>query len=263
MTNWFKFVKAFSEKNKISYKDAMISPKCKNEYVKTKIKGGYLPSNVKYVKTIIYGRDDYPPKVRNILKKYGNEVIVSYKLKRVPVSSFLTNALNIVSLGEFNKRYKESDYDQLFHLFLEMTTASGKRISVEKNEVINMDISPPTRPKEEVEDITSNIPDGLTINELMNNTKKRMGDTKFFNYSAKSSNCQDMIINILDANDIGDESNREFVKQDTDFLFENLPFLRKFSNTVTTLGARANVVIQGQGLKRSNKKKDLKKYKFI
>ena len=147
MTNWFKFVKAFSEKNKISYKDAMISPKCKNEYVKTKIKGGYLPSNVKYVKTIIYGRDDYPPKVRNILKKYGNEVIVSYKLKRVPVSSFLTNALNIVSLGEFNKRYKESDYDQLFHLFLEMTTASGKRISVEKNEVINMDISPPTRPK--------------------------------------------------------------------------------------------------------------------
>jgi hypothetical protein len=43
MTNWFKFVKAYSEKNKISYKDAMMLPKCKKEYEKSKnIKGGEL-----------------------------------------------------------------------------------------------------------------------------------------------------------------------------------------------------------------------------
>ena len=260
MTNWVDFVKDFSKKNNLSYKEAMSSAKCKNEYFKNKITGGYLPPNLKIAKALLLGRNDYPPKVRNILKKYGSEVIVSYKLKRTPVSKLLTTALSAVSLGEFGDRLKNSEYDELFHLFLELTTASGKKISVEKNEVINLEVSPPTRPKEEVEDITSNIPDGLTINDLMNNTNKRMGSS-FFNYSAKSNNCQHFIINILDANNIGDESDREFVKQDTDFLFENLPYLRKISNTVTTLGAKVNVITEGAGTKKLKKsiKKVLKK----
>lgn len=217
--------------------------------------GAGLPNNLKIAKAVILGRQDYPPKVRNILKKYGNEIIVSYKLKRTPVSKLLTTALSAVSMGEFGSRLKNSDYDELFHLFLEMTTQSGKRISVEKNEVINLEVSPPTRPKEEVENITSNIPSGLTINSLMNNTRKRMGDSKFFNYSAKSSNCQDMILNILMSNNIGDISDRNFVKQDTDFLFENLPYLRKISNTITTIGARANVLTDGAGFKSKRKSK--------
>jgi hypothetical protein len=122
MSNWIEHVKDFSKKNNVSYKDAMSSAKCKNEYTKAKITGGYLPGNVKIAKAVIMGRNDYPPKVRNIFKKYGNEIIVSYKLKRTPVSSLITTALNVVSFGEFNKRFKNSDYDELFHLFLEMTT---------------------------------------------------------------------------------------------------------------------------------------------
>ncbi len=31
MTKWIEFVKAFSEKNNLSYKDAMSSEKCKKE----------------------------------------------------------------------------------------------------------------------------------------------------------------------------------------------------------------------------------------
>ena len=257
MSNWIEHVKDFSKKNNVSYKDAMSSAKCKNEYTKAKIKGGYLPSNVKIAKAVIMGRNDYPPKVRNILKKYGNEIIVSYKLKRTPVSSLITSALNIVSLGEFNKRFKNSDYDELFHLFLEMTTQSGKRIMVEKNEIINMDVSPPTRPNEEVEDVINNIPEGLTINLLMNNTRKRMGESNFFNYNSKSNNCQNFILSILHANNIGDESDVLFVKQDTEFLFENLPILQKIANATTSLGAKVDVLKQGAG----SKKKVLKKIK--
>ena len=64
-----------------------------------------------------------------------------------------------------------------------------------------------------------------------------------------------MIINILDANNIGDSSDREFVKQDTAFLFENLPYLRKIANTVTTLGARVDVITEGAGFKSKRKSK--------
>lgn len=250
MSNWINHVKAFAKENKISYKEAMSSEKCKKEY--SKMKGGYLPNNLKLAKAILLGRDDYSPKVRNILKKYGNDIIVSYKLKRTPVSKLLTNALSAVSFGEFGKRYKESEYDELFHLFLELTTTQNI-ISVEKNEVINMIESPPTRPKEEVKDIL-NFPSGLTINQLLQNTKERMGES-FLKYSAKNNNCQDFIINILDANNIGDDSDREFVKQDTDFLFENLPFLRKFSNTMTTIGARVDIIKSGAGYKKRVSKK--------
>jgi len=201
----------------------------------------------KYGKAVIYGRMDYPPKVRKILKQYGEEIITSYKIKRTPVSSLLTSALSAVSLGSFGKRFGRSEYDELFHLFLEMTTQSGKKLSVEKNEVINMEVSPPSRPKEEVKDITSNIPSGLTINELMNKTEERMGKTEFYGYSARDNNCQDFIVSVLKANGIGDETDQKFVKQDTKSLFENLTFLRKFSNTLTTIGARANVITTGAG----------------
>jgi hypothetical protein len=128
-----------------------------------------------------------------------------------------------------------------------MTTQSGKKLSVEKNEVINMEVSPPARPKEEVKDITSNIPEGLTIDELMNKTETRMGKKDFYGYSARDNNCQDFIVSVLKANNIGDETDQKFVKQDTKSLFENLTFLRKFSNTLTTIGARANVATTGAG----------------
>jgi hypothetical protein len=117
MSIWTDFVKAYSKKNNLSYKEAMMSPKCKTEYLGFKKKGGYLPNNLKIAKALILGRNDHPPKVRNILKKYGGEIIVSYKIKRTPVSSLITSALSAVSLGEFGKRFKNSDYDQLFHLF--------------------------------------------------------------------------------------------------------------------------------------------------
>ena len=108
-----------------------------------------------YGSAIISGRNDFPPKVRALLAKYGDETVVEYKLKRTPVSKLLTSALSGISLGAFGKRFQRSEFDDLFHLFLEMTTSSGKRLSVEKNEVINMDLSPPSRDKEEVKNITA------------------------------------------------------------------------------------------------------------
>ena len=201
-----------------------------------------------YGKAVIFGRMDYPPKVRGILKKFGDEVVVGYKIKRTPVSSLLTSALSAVSLGKFGARFGRSEYDELFHLFLEMRTASGKNISVEKNEVINMDTSPPKRDKEEVKDIVNNVRQDLTINEIMANTEASMGKKNFFGYSARDNNCQDFIVALLKSNNIGDAEDIAFVKQNTKELFRNLPFLRKFSNTITDIGARVNVITTGAGV---------------
>jgi hypothetical protein len=137
-------------------------------------------------------------------------------------------------------------FDILFHLFLEIRTKSGKRLSVEKNEVINMDIAPKKRPETETK-VVSNIPSGLSINEMMNKTKEYQKG-KFFKYSAVNNNCQDFIVAIFKSNNIGDDEDIKFIKQDTEQLFKDLPSLRKIANTVTDLGASVNTALTGRGV---------------
>ncbi len=198
-----------------------------------------------YADVVFNGRNDYPPKVRELLTKYGNEVLNTATIVRAPVPSLLTNALSLVSGGQFGKNLANSPYDTLFHLRLDFTTQNGNKFMIEKNEVINMDKNP-SMPKDaqkkEVQPISS-----ISINVMLENAKNSMGG-KYFNYSARDNNCQDFILAILNANQFGNDTDREFVKQNTKELFNNMPALRKFSNTITDLGAKVNEITTGRGL---------------
>lgn len=205
---------------------------------------------VEYGKAVIYGRNDYPPKVRNILKNVGNQTIKSITIKRTPVSGLITGALSVFSLGKFGKRMERS-FDELFHLFIEITLNNNQKVILEKNEVINMESNPKSRPDTEMKIVNTSIPQ-ITLDEMLNNTEQYMGQKDFFGYSAKDNNCQDFIVSFFKANNIGDESDISFIKQDTKSLFKNLPSLRKLSNTITTIGAKANVITTGKGIEDIN-----------
>ena len=198
-----------------------------------------------YGNAVVSGRNDYPPKVRQLITKYGDQVITDITICRTPVPSVLTKALSAVSMGAFGKNLANSPYDTLFHLFLRMTMGDGTILSLEKNEVINMDTNPSIPAGTEQKKIPR-IP-RFTLNELLEKTKNAMGD-QFFVYSAKDQNCQDFIIAVLNANAIGDSTDREFVKQNTAELFGENSALRKFANTVTGIGGVANTIIAGAGL---------------
>jgi hypothetical protein len=185
---------------------------------------------------------EYPPNVKQILNKYGNEIIQYITLKRTPVNGLITGALSVFSLGKFGERFQKS-FDELFHLFIEITTTTGKKISLEKVERINMIVNPPRRPDEEVKQV-SNVPQGITIMQLMENANKRLGN-QHFRYDSKQNNCQHFILNVLQASGIGDQSDYEFIKQDTEKLFEGLPILKGIAHTATDTGAILNRTIQG------------------
>ncbi len=185
---------------------------------------------------------EYPPNVKEILNRYGNEIIRGITLKRTPVSGLLTGALSAFSLGKFGERMEKS-FDELFHLFMDIITENNNIISLEKIERVNMIVNPPIRPDETSKSV-SNIPQGLTIIQLMENARKRMGN-QFFRYDAVINNCQDFLLNVLQASGIGDQSDYEFIKQDTAKLFKGLPMLKKIGHTATDLGAIANKTIQG------------------
>lgn len=199
-----------------------------------------------YQNAVLNGRDDYPPKCRKILRENGDAIITEMKIKRTPVPSILTSALSGLSFGQFGKNQKDAGYDTLFHLFLEMRTVNGRRLQVEKNEVINMDIDPAERPNTEMRTV-KNVPQGMTFQQIMDNTQQKQGG-KYFLYSARDNNCQDYILAVLEANGCGDAEDYAFVKQDTKKLYDNLSGLRKISNTLTDLGGRANVAMTGVGV---------------
>jgi hypothetical protein len=196
---------------------------------------------------VVYGRDDYPPKVRDTISKYGDKVITGITLGRTPLGKPLMTALQVASGNTFSQKLENTPYDKLFHLFMCIEFANGK-IVLEKNEVINTENSCKIPKDTETKNITSSdIPTGLTLIDALNKTKERMGG-KFFTYSAKDNNCQDFIVAFLTANNIGTETDKSWVKQETKVLFEGNDRLRKIANTLTDIGARFDVVRQGAGV---------------
>jgi hypothetical protein len=180
-----------------------------------------------------------PPNFKKILDKYGNSQIISLTLGRTPVPSYINTALNVVSLGEWKKRFASQPYDKLYHLYLIITTSSG-RFLIEKNERLNAST---TIPQGEQLEIAGNF-SGLTPNILLEKTEKLMG-TDFYNYSASSNNCQHFIMSVMKANNIGSPKDYEFVKQDTEKIFQGLNSLKKVADYTTGIGAIANKIYQG------------------
>ena len=112
---------------------------------------------------------------------------------------------------------------------------------MEKNEVINIAQFRAFKERDETM-VLHNIP-RITINQLLENARKRMGENDFWGYQAGGNNCQVFILNLLEASHIN--QGKQFIMQDTRSIFENYPDLRKATNTITDIASRGNVLLQG------------------
>ena len=108
--------------------------------------------------------------------------------------------------------------------------------TVDQNERINIIKSSRNEKNTEQQEI-SNVPPNLTLNGMLEKTRRQMGDEKFFTYNAVSNNCQDFLLAFLQSSNIGTPENYTFVKQDTESLFRRLPILQKIAKSTTDLGA--------------------------
>lgn len=182
------------------------------------------------------------PQARKLLERVGNEEVKTIQIVRTPLSSFTKGFLNIISLGQFDKISKKY-YDEMFHLSLWI----NGQYNLEKNEVVVFNTKNPKEAKSQVRDVT-NIPAGLTIQQLIDNTRDRMGADNFSTYDAEKLNCQNFLINVFDANKIGDKVDRDFIFQDATKIFKELPEYAKVLGKVSTnLGAIFNRLIKGNG----------------
>lgn len=184
-----------------------------------------------------------PPKVREFLNKVGNEKINSLQAVRKPIQTTVKNILNYVSLGTLKTETSKLGYDQLFHLRLVI----NDKYFIEKNEVIQAGIHQNSNDWESI-DIPLNGK-SFTIREALDNTSKYMGDN-YGKYNAKTNNCQVFVLSILQANGYGNDESKNFIKQDTETLFNKMPsFIEKVSNVATNTASRINRLIDGEGVK--------------
>lgn len=212
-----------------------------------------VASTAKDVATkVITGNTGMPPNVKSMLDKYGNSIISDMTIARNPVGSALVSALSVASMGEFKKNLDNSPYDKLFHLKLIITLQNGIKLALEKVERVSL--TKYTKPVKGQEDESVSVDKQITLGQLYHNAEMVMGD-RFYPYSARDNNCQNFILSVLKASGIGGERDYAFIKQDTKSLFGDDSFVRKLSNTVTDIGARFNVLLQGGKIKKGRGRK--------
>jgi energy-coupling factor transporter ATP-binding protein EcfA2 len=192
----------------------------KNENLKAELKeeiegGGLLDGMIS---------KNFNNKSRYILKLYGNLPIVKIDVIKNVVNPLITSTLNWLA---------QKNYDKLYHLGLIVYFSNGKSIILQKEATIKIDdiYSLKNRELKNIE-----IPNNLTLSTLLKTVYDKVGN-KLFLYSGYNNNCQNFVINILESNNLlNDEDLRNYIKQDTDDIFQN-DKVRKVVNSVTDLGA--------------------------
>jgi hypothetical protein len=194
-------------------------------------------------------RKDLPPKARATLRKYANWNIMGITIRRDPIQSALNTALNAISIGAWERMKKVLNYDNLFHLGLEMDVRLGKRtvrLLLEKNEVINLG---PLKARDNDTEVMRVDMKGQQrrLDDFIEKARQAMGD-RFIPYDPFYNNCQDFILGVLRANNMATENEATFIKQPVEKLIQGIPeFTPKVAKAVTDLGGLVNNVLEGEG----------------
>lgn len=193
---------------------------------------------MEFIRSVFYGRRGLPPDVKRILEQYGNEIIVKLHIRRYPIDSNITKALNFI-LSVHNRNIP---FDKFFHLSLYVETHKGTKLLIEKNYVFHMEVNPRTFPDTQAMEVY--LPSPQSVNFMIQKTMKDM-DNKFFTYSTLNNNCQDFMVSFLKVNGLLSDTLLHFVKQDVKDSFDGMISLRKALNTATDIASRFDVLKQG------------------
>lgn len=215
---------------------------------------------VQRVKDVVRGvrKDEYPPNVREWLAKIGDLPVMEIKVRRDPIQSKLHTALNLVTLGSWDRVRKQHAYDTLYHIAIEVTVNEGgapRRYIVEKNQVLN--IEPATAHTKDTETIPCPLPPDhtLTIRGMLQKTRERMGDSRFFLYDAFNNNCAIFIENLLKANNLYSPEIGAFVEEPLDKVLAGLPsYTQRLARAATDAGALVDVAMKGRGINKPRAK---------
>jgi hypothetical protein len=203
----------------------------------------------------------FKSKGTQLLQQVKDEEIINLKVVRTPLSDTMMALLTTASFGEFRHRLNSKPFDTLYHLMIYITTPKSI-IGLERNEVVTIHAKPRFREelpfgyslitkamrgkilsnedKPIISDVSEvieiPIPSLLKVGAFIRKGAEGMGD-KWSRYSARDNNCQDFVVAMLHHNGLLTSAHNAWIKQDTKDLFDDDHYLRRFTNTITDMGA--------------------------
>ena len=195
---------------------------------------------------IFFPAREFSNAFKSVMSKYGNQKIVSARIRRAPIGSAINSLLNILSLGKFEQYRKEKNFDKYFHLGIVLELEGGKKLLLEKN----------AKPEfsENFKDTNDTVYMGPiqikgqpTLNEFIQRTVDKNSIYTVTNYHPFTNNCQGFILMLLEANNSQTPALKNFIYQDVQTLLERIPsFTDKIARFATDSGAKLQELI-GQG----------------
>lgn len=203
--------------------------------------------------TLLPTRQNFPPKVREAIKKYGPQRIKLITVGRKPVQKAVTDLYNWLSEGKYEEQVKKLKYDNMFHLFMIADLEGGPSLLIEKNSVIN--IKPESTYYAGHDAVSLDVPKqaqpaGLTLQQMIDNAVKAVGPSIYL-YDLVDNNCQKFITDLLKNSGLLTPKLDTFINQDVKTVINGTPTLaRKIANFATEAAAKLDRFIHGEGKKK-------------
>lgn len=223
---------------------------------KTQMGWGFIPSFMRrpdsfadQIKNFIF----FPSKelsvpFKNFMAKYGEYAITNAKIRRQPISWAIDKLLNVISLGTWSAGKKELNYPDLFHLGIVLELRRGgdtKNVVLEKLERPHFTESWKDDSNVEYYPVVLKQPSGKrafpSLNEFIQKTIDKIGIGNFVIYGGmRGINCQNFIMDLLNANNSLTPGAKAFIYQPIEELVKKMPFwVSRISQGVTDFSARS------------------------
>jgi len=173
----------------------------------------FLQTSIDYNNIFFY---QFNKKCQNILKKYGKWKINKMYLIRQPFGKMVSFAFNLVTLFQYSRYIAESQDNYPYHPAFILEVKRGDEIKfllLEKNNCINICESFLMNKAHDYKQIHIKG-NKLTLNKILEKTKKRMGDRAFFNWNIYKNNCQAFTKEILITMNRYSDDYKEFIFRD-------------------------------------------------
>lgn len=203
---------------------------------------------IKGILSSLLGIPTLPKVFRNTLKKYGASNITSIQVNRAPLAGVAEGLLTAITLGKW-KQIREN-YDDIYHLYALLKLSTGQTLLLEKNEIVVLKEGSPA-PQKGNQSMAVPIGAPIQLAEFINRTVKRMGLSDYTTYSPFSLNCQNFLLNHLQANSIINPQLKEFIYQDTKQLVERTPaFSQWLGKAITDIAGKGRELFEEVAYKR-------------
>lgn len=184
-----------------------------------------------------------PPKVREVVQKYGSKKIISLQVSRTEVIPAIKKALDLLSGGKLSQEMDNLNYDKLWHLFFVITLEGGHKFRFERNQVVNLT----SNVGQIGETMDVPITKDITLAKFIENGERIQGRA-YWIYDPVSNNCQSFLIANLRANGMLNDELRKFIQQKSETLLQ--PWLQTVAKGITDVANVAEHVMQGSGRKQ-------------